>query len=252
MLDELNRTLLVVAVLGVAAVFATGFWLTNLGGGVGGEATGGNVDPNDWGAAANAICDDTNAEVVEIDQSLGPESTPAEALERGARILARRADSLEALPAPAGRANMAAALVAEMREAHAVMERVRDAVLREDFEQADRLAAGLESDELTRLAYELDVPWCDLFGADDATIRTSAAVNVLSVQELLELHHGETGSYAGADLGALRDDYGTDFGPGEATIARADAAGYCVESTVGYLTLHLTGPDPSEPTPGPC
>ena len=238
--------------MGVAAVFATGFWLTNLGGGVNGGATGSNVDPADWGAAASSICEDTNAEVVELDQSLGLELEPADALERGAQVLARRAESLAALSPPAGRANQAGELVDEMERTHGVMLRVRDAVARDDLEQADHLAAGLESSELTRLSHELDVPWCALFEDDDTTIRATAAINVVSMQSLLELHYEEAGTYAGADLADLRERFGTDTGPREAVIARASTASYCVESTVGYLTLHLTGPEPSESTPGPC
>lgn len=89
------------------------------------------------------------------------------------------------------------------------------------------------------------MPWCALFEAGDTTIRATAAINVVSMQSLLELHYEEAGTYAGADL---RERFGTGTGPGEAVIARASTASYCVESTVGYLT----GPEPSEPTPGPC
>ena len=228
------------------------FWLTNYAGGPNGPAAGGSVDPADWGAAANAICSDTNGEVVDLDRSLGPEAEPAEALSRGERILGRCADSLAELPAPSDREVLVAQLVIEMREVQAVMQRVRDAVERGDLDQAERLTLGFESEAVTRLAYALEAPWCDLFGADDLTIRTTASINVLEVQDLLALYREDLGTYAGADLEALRQRYGTTLVKGEAAVRRADSSSYCVESTVGYLTLHVLGPEAAELTPGSC
>ena len=252
MIDEVNRTLVVVAVLGVVAAFAAGAWLTNLGGGPGGSLGGSGVNPNDWGAAANAICSDTNAEVVDFDQSLGTDAGPAESLARGAEILARRADGLAELPRPSAGAADVDLLVSAMRETEVVMLRIRDAVEAEALEEADRLALGLDSEQLTRLSYNLDAPWCDLFGADEGTIRTTASVNLLEVQSLLEQHRQEAGTYAGADIELLRERYGTELVPGEASIHGASATGYCVESTVGYLTLHVQGPGEGEPIGGSC
>ncbi len=251
MVDDVNRTLVVAALLVVVGAFAAGAWLTNYGGGPNGPAAGGNVDPNDWGAAASAICSDTNSEVVDLAVSLGPEIEPADVLSRGEQILGRRAEGLEALPAPAEGAASVDELVSEMRAIQAVMQRVRDALDREDEEQAYRLGLGLESKDLTRLAYELDVPWCDLFGADDETIRTTASFNVLEAQDLLELHRQETGTYSGADIAGLRAKYTSDLVPGEVTISRASASSYCVETTVGYLTVHVSGPD-ALILPGSC
>ena len=252
MLDEINRTLVVVAIVGVVGAFAAGAWLTNLGGGVGGPASGSSVDPADWGGAANAICSDTNAEVVDFDQSLGPDSDPAASIARGAEILARRADGLDALQQPSARGDDVGRLIAAMRETQTVMLRVRDALERDDLEQANRLTLALQDDELIRLSHSLGAPWCELFGADDATIRGTATVNLLEAQSLLELHREDAGTYGGAKLQLLHERYRTELVPGQVSVGAAEETSYCVQSTVGYLTLHVRGPGESQPTAGSC
>ncbi|MGI9659844.1 MAG: hypothetical protein ACR2OD_13115 [Gaiellaceae bacterium] len=251
MVDDLNRTFVVFAVLGVVATIAVGIWLTNLGAGSGGQAAG-SADPADWASAANAICSDTNAEVVDLDQSLGDDAEPAVVIGRAAQVLARRADGLAALPEPSGVSATLDALIVEMRDVHSLMLRIQAAMERGESEQAEQLAVGPENETLTALSYELGVPWCDLFGADDATIRNAASFNVLQMQDLLELHRQDAGTYAGADLTVLRERYGSDLVQGEVLINRASTTSYCVESTVGYLTLHAEGPNTAELSAGRC
>lgn len=251
MVDDVNKLLVLLAILGIVGAFAVGAYLTNLGNAPGQPAAGG-VDPTDWSAAANAICSDTNAEVVDLDISTGPEADPVDVLRRGEQILARRADGLEALPTPSDRSARVDALVAEMRTIQTAMQRVVGAMERGDLDQAERLAPGLDGEALARLSYELDAPWCDVFGADDPTIKAMAAANVLELQGLLELYHADVGTYVGAGIETLRERYGTELVEGEASVVRADAASYCAQSTVGNLTLHVEGRDGSDLVPGSC
>ena len=242
--------LVLLALLGVVCAFAVGAWLTNFGAGQGVPARGGGIDPNDWSAAANLICADTNADVVEIEEELADDRVAA--LAATTKALARRIDGIVALPGPSGQGDGAAALIAEMRRLQA--DALRALEKSEQAGEGSTLAVrpALERRDLTRRAYAMDVPWCALLGADDEAVRRRAAGNIMGVERALERYRAAEGSYGGADLELLRAEHGLTVAAGEVALERTSAEGYCIESTVGYLTSHLSGPAEQEPSAGPC
>jgi type II secretory pathway pseudopilin PulG len=81
-------------------------------------------------------------------------------------------------------------------------------------------------------------------GARVAEAQAQTAVGSLNFAQAateLEAYHAENGTYAGASLPPA-------FG---VTLARADAASYCLQAGVGGSTQHFAGPGGTA-APGPC
>ena len=74
----------------------------------------------------------------------------------------------------------------------------------------------------------------------EATAQVAAA-NFNSAAPLLQAHHAQTGTYAGA---TLPPNLGV-------TLVRADATSYCLQAGTGGAASHLAGPGGS-PAPGAC
>jgi hypothetical protein len=68
-----------------------------------------------------------------------------------------------------------------------------------------------------------------------------AAANFQAAAPLLQAHHVETGTYAGA---VLPPNLGV-------ALVRADATSYCLEAQAGSVAQHVAGPGGS-PVRGPC
>ena len=75
---------------------------------------------------------------------------------------------------------------------------------------------------------------------NDASAAVSA-INFTAAATQLEAFHAENATYAGASIPPS-------FG---VTLARADAASYCLQAGVGGSVQHYTGPG-GQPAAGPC
>ncbi|MEP6978551.1 MAG: hypothetical protein ABI948_10910 [Thermoleophilia bacterium] len=76
--------------------------------------------------------------------------------------------------------------------------------------------------------------------AESKGIAAAATVNFQQAAAALEQTHAVSGTYAETNLAG--------FG---VTLMRADAASYCIQTTVGTSVQHQTGPG-GGPVPGPC
>jgi hypothetical protein len=76
-----------------------------------------------------------------------------------------------------------------------------------------------------------------------------AAYDVRAAVPALEAYYAEHGTYAGASLAALQQQY--DAGLTDVELVRVDAATYCLQSTAGGTPYHKAGPA-ANITPGTC
>ena len=72
-----------------------------------------------------------------------------------------------------------------------------------------------------------------------AMLATTSQAAFTGASASLEIQRRATGSYTGAHVAA------------NMSLVRADAAGYCVQTTVGSSVQHLAGPG-GTPAAGPC
>jgi len=77
----------------------------------------------------------------------------------------------------------------------------------------------------------------------------TAAYSVRAAVPALEAYYADHGTYAGASLAALQQQY--DAGLTDVELVRADAATYCLQSTVGGTPYHKAG-TAANITPGTC
>jgi hypothetical protein len=106
------------------------------------------------------------------------------------------------------------------------------------------LALGLAFVALAVGAWKVFAPRAEATSreaADDvsAMLATTSQAAFTGASASLEIQRRATGSYAGAHVAA------------NMSLVRADAAGYCVQTTVGSAVQHLAGPG-GTPAAGPC
>jgi hypothetical protein len=101
------------------------------------------------------------------------------------------------------------------------------------------LALGLALVALALGAWKVFAPRAEATSRVSAMLATTSQAAFTGASASLEIQRRTTGSYAGAHLAA------------NMSLARADATGYCVQTTVGSSVQHLAGPG-GAPAAGPC
>ncbi len=79
-------------------------------------------------------------------------------------------------------------------------------------------------------------------GAPDDAAKVAAAFNLQQAGPALEAWRAENGTYAGVTLPPSNG----------VTLARADAASYCIQAGTPPNVQHLVGPSGNAPVDGPC